>query len=118
MWSITVWKKLALIVVIALLPIPLLGYLSIGAAARYLSTEQKRLAGLQYIQGLRTLLEHVQQHRTAVAAIRTGDVGAQVKLPIIDDQIAEDVENQDAFDAQLGPLLQSSDAWLDLKDSW
>ena len=68
MVNIRIWHKTLFLLVILLLPVAALGYLTISTEVARVAGEQQRLAALQYIQGLRNLLEHLQEHRKVTFA--------------------------------------------------
>jgi methyl-accepting chemotaxis protein len=123
MWTLKLWQKLALMVLIILVPISVLGYQAIGHAVRQLGAEKKRLAGLQHLHGLRGILEELQKHRTVAHGLLTSGTANekarfQLQVPVVQDHITEAIESLDDLDAQSAPGLRLPEEWDDVKERW
>jgi methyl-accepting chemotaxis protein len=137
MGTFKVWQKLTVIVLILLLPLSVVGSWMLLTEYTRLKTEQKRLAGLEYVHHLRQLLEHLQRHRTASIALLSGarvatgpEADEQRKkaekerkdyedeLEKAREQLQTDVDNINRQEARDGRRLKTGAAWEETQDSW
>jgi methyl-accepting chemotaxis protein len=124
MATVKVWQKLTVIVLILLLPLSAVSSWVLATEYGRLKTEQKRLAGLQYIRGLRGLLEHLQRHRTASMALLSGAVSGpdqakfEEQLKTSREQVEGDIESINQQEAKNGRKLRTAEAWADIRDAW
>jgi len=110
--------KLATLIAIEVISLSILGYLTIAKDMDSLRAEKNRLAGLDYLKGLRDLTEHLQRHRTISLALLGGDKSFEPQLPIVQDQLTDDLEVLREIDAEHGPLLLTSEPLADIQDGW
>ena len=110
--------KFALILALFLIPLSLLGinfYININNDIQFLEQERR---GVEYIGGLRQLLEHIPQHRGMTNAFLNGDTSFRDKILAkrgVVDQYFVEVEK---LDGKLGEVLKTADKITVLKGQW
>lgn len=113
-----IWQKLALLVAALGLPIGLLTYLLVAEKNVSIDFAHQEVWGTQYLQPVRTLLQHIAEHRGLSSAYLNGDASFQEKITAKQRQLADDLTAMDAVDAQFGSALDSSGTWQTIKADW
>jgi len=113
-----IWQKLALLVAVLGLPIGLLTYLLMAEKNLAIDFAYQEIRGTQYLQPVRTLLQHIAEHRGLSSTYLDGDASFREKITAKQDQLVADLTAMDAVDAQLGNTLQSNDSWPTIKTDW
>ncbi len=112
------WQKLALISVPALVPVAFLLYLNYSSSMATIGVARLEKKGLEAFRGVRRLLEHVEQHRTASAAALAGDESfrpvAAEKQRLVD----ADVIEMESLTQKLGEEMHTTAAWAKLRSDW
>ncbi len=111
-------RKMMLISAIFILPLLLTLHLLITEMNQGIELAEKERLGIEYIQPLRQLMQHLPQHRGMTNAHLKGAGGFRSKILNKRRQIAEDIRVIDEVDARLGTLLNSSTRWKGIKRSW
>jgi len=114
----SVWPKVILIVLILILPLAFLGYLTVSQEWARFTAEKQRLAGLRYLEGLRNIIEHLQQHRTASLGLLGGEENFRPALVVFQDLIDDDLDEMDQLEEQFGRTLGTAEMWAALHDNW
>jgi len=112
--------KLGITLLLLILILPFLGvsYLlndELNNESRFI-TRQK--AGSDYLVALRTLLEHVQQHRDISYASLQGAREFEPKLAGLTERINEDLREIEKLDTVFESIAQSDGTWLTWRRDW
>ncbi|MGC5324750.1 methyl-accepting chemotaxis protein [Brevibacillus sp. SYSU BS000544] len=83
-----------------------------------LQNSKKEMAGLEYITGLRGMVQHIQQHRGMSNVYLGGKNDAKEKVLDLRESIKKDVETIDQLDHRDGALLQATEKWQAIKQEW
>ena len=113
-----IWQKLALLVAALGTPIALLAYLLVAEKNVAIDFARKEIVGTQYLQPVRTLLQHLAEHRGMSNAYLNGDASFKEKIAAKQSQIAEDIKAVDAADAQHGGTLDTASSWKAIEADW
>ncbi|MFO1372559.1 MAG: methyl-accepting chemotaxis protein [Candidatus Competibacteraceae bacterium] len=113
-----IWQKLALLTVALGIPIVLLTYLLVAEKNLAIDFARKEILGVKYLQPVRTLLQHLAEHRGMSNIYLSGDTSFREKITAKQSQLAEDLKAMDAVDAQYGGMLNSSSQWQAIKADW
>lgn len=116
--NISLKSKLAIIIVSLLTPIFVLGYLLISEKTIAIEFAQKEIHGVSYMRPVRSVLQHVTEHRGMVNAYLNGDTSFHDQIIAERSAIAEDIKAVDAMENQHGTLLDSSAEWRAIKTDW
>ena len=113
-----IWQKLVLLVAVLFVPIILLTYLLVAEKNLAIDFAHEEIMGVQYLQPVRTLLQHLAEHRGMSTAYLSGDASFREKIMAKQNQLAEDVKSVDVADAQYSGVLDSSRRWQAIKTDW
>jgi hypothetical protein len=116
--GLKIWQKLALLIAALGIPIILLTHLLIAEQNLAIHFARQEILGVNYLQPVRTLLQHLTEHRDMNNAYLSGDVLFREKITAKQRQLAEDLQAMDIIDAQSGPLLNSAASWQAIKADW
>jgi len=111
-------RKLALIGLVFLLPFIFFGYLLLSGINADVAFAERELAGLESIQPLKKLMRAAQEHRGVAQLALSGDSEAPQRLDDLELMVEEEIRALDAFDAQFGKTLNSSEEWKQIKSRW
>lgn len=111
-------RKLALIGLIFLLPFFFSGYLLLSGINADIAFAKRELAGFQSLKPLKNLLRAAQEHRGIAQFALNGDPAAPQRLEALGRQIDTEIQALDAFDAQFGKALNSTEEWKQVKMRW
>ena len=115
---LNIWQKFALLVAALCVPIALQAYLLVAEKNVAIDFARKEIVGTQYLQPVRTLLQHLAEHRGTSNAYLSGDASFREKISAKQSQLAEDINAMDAIDARYGGTLDSTSAWQAIKVDW
>ena len=113
-----IWQKLALLVTALGAPIVLLAYLLVAEKNLAIDFANQEIRGVQYLQPVRALMQHLAEHRGMSNAYLSGDASFREKIAAKQNQLAEDLKATDTVDAQYGELLDSNGSWQAIKTDW
>jgi uncharacterized protein YoxC len=116
--NLKVWQKLALVVAALSAPVALLTYLLVAEMDIAIDFARQEIRGVQYLQPVRGLLQHLAEHRGMSNAYLNGDGSFREKIAAKQAQLVEDVKAMDAVDAEYGMVLNSSEQWQAIKGDW
>ncbi len=110
--------KFLLVSVFMLVPMAVMGYLLIAEVGDKVESLQAERIGLEYLTGIRPLIQHIPQHRGMSGAFLNGDESFRAKM--LDKQAAIDgmFEGLRKVDARLGASLQTGDRVRALVNEW
>ncbi|HHW78881.1 MAG TPA: HAMP domain-containing protein, partial [Xanthomonadaceae bacterium] len=113
-----IWQKLALLAAALGMPIALLTYLLVAEKNLAIDFAHQEIRGVQYLQPVRALLQHLAEHRGMSNAYLSGDASFREKITAKQSQLAEDLKAVDTVDTQYGGFLNSADSWQAIKVDW
>ncbi len=111
-------QKMLLISAAFLIPLIIAVFMFVAESNRSLKFANKQLQGLEYIQPLRQLIQHMPEHRGMTNAYLSGNQTLTSKIHAKRKQISADIQQVDDIDAQLGESLQSTRQWQAIKQTW
>jgi len=111
-------KKMLLISIAFLTPLIITFSLLVGEELVAIDVAKKEQTGLQYIVPLRQLVQHFPEHRGMTNAYLSGKKSFKTKLLAKRQQIAQDIQNIDVIDKELGAQLGASMHWSQIKSDW
>jgi diguanylate cyclase (GGDEF)-like protein len=111
-------QKIFLIGMLFMLPVGLSMYLIVAEIDKEIDFAKKERVGIEYNNGIRKLLEHLQQHRGMANANLNGDASFKEKLLIKQAQIEDDIRNIDQIDQKSGISLKTTEKWHSVKEKW
>ena len=101
-----------------LVPIVIMAYLLTSTNTEQIDFFAKEKQGVEYLQPLHRLIQHVQQHRTAAAAFLAGDATAKNEMNRKEEIISQDISDVDTLDGKYGTGLKSTEKWTAVKSRW
>ena len=111
-------KKFSLIFILFLIPMLISSSLLIVQFNNKVEISKRQIIGVEYNIAVRTLIQHIQQHR----GLTSGYLGGKKELKDRIDQkqieIQGYIEIIDKKDKKDGKLLRSSDKWEEIKKEW
>jgi methyl-accepting chemotaxis protein len=116
--SFKIWQKLTLIVLLMSVPIGTLAYLFVRSQNQRVASTRAEMAGLEYVNPLRGLLEHVSQHRAAQHVVLNGNSSRAPELEPLRAKIEADVQAVEAAESKFGGPLYTRQSWDGVKTSW
>lgn len=111
-------RKMALIGLVFVLPIVYLSWQMFSDDTENLEFARREMIGTEYLQPVMSLMQHVQQHRGAVAGLKGGDASFAQMISQKQSEIAEDIRRIEEQEKQYGSLLETSEAWQSIKSDW
>ncbi len=111
-------KKMLLISLAFIIPLVVTFYMLIKEQRAIIHFVEKEQQGLEYIIPLRQLLQHLPEHRGLTNRYLSGDSSVKNLIDNKRQLIAQDIEQVDKIDKQLGRELNVSSQWQTLKNSW
>ncbi len=111
-------QKFLLIGVLFMLPVGLTMYMLVTNIDKEINFAKNERLGIEYNNGIRKLLEHLQQHRGMANANLNGDTSFKELLLEKQTEIEQDIRNVDRLDQRLGGRLKTTDKWNSIKDKW
>ncbi|VAX09526.1 Methyl-accepting chemotaxis protein I (serine chemoreceptor protein) [hydrothermal vent metagenome] len=110
--------KFLLIKVIFLIPMLLFGYLLSTELRRTINTAELERQGLEYIEPLRQLVEHLAQHRGMTNIFLGGDNSFSARMNAKAIQVNKDFSALQEVDAQFGQRLTTGKEVATLQKQW
>src|SRR5436189_1702525 len=111
-------QKFFLITLLLTLPLILVLIFLIAALNDVTDVAQHEIYGNRYLRPLRSLLEHVPQHRSLAQDFLQGNAQAGEPLARKQVQIEEDLARLEAVDRELGQILQTTPGFIAIRSSW
>ncbi|MBM3810372.1 MAG: methyl-accepting chemotaxis protein [Acidimicrobiia bacterium] len=99
-------------------PVVALVYLFVQSQNRQIDTTKNELAGLEYLQQVRNLLQNVPHHRAAAAAVIGGDNSWREELEKLRSQIDLNVKAVEEVEKKYGVAWRTGESWLRIKNEW
>lgn len=111
-------RKLMIVAGIFLLPITYLMWQYIADHQEQIEFARREAIGAEYLQPVLSLVQHLQQHRGAVTAFKSGDASFAQVVAQKQNEIAEDIRRIDEMTQKYGDLLKSTNEWNSTKAGW
>jgi methyl-accepting chemotaxis protein len=110
--------KFLLVTVFMLIPMAVMGYLLIDEVSEKVDSLQAERIGLEYLTGIRPLIQHIPQHRGMSGAFLSGDSSFRSKM--LDKQAAIDgmFGKLAEVDERLGEQLETGGRVGELRGEW
>ena len=110
--------KFLLVSIFMLVPMAIMGYLLIAEVGEKVESLEAEHIGLEYLTGIRPLIQHIPQHRGMSGAFLNGDVSFRPKM--LDKQSAIDgmFDKLREVDNRLGERLHTGDRLRALVSEW
>lgn len=112
------FQKLSTSLAMILLPLLVLLFLVVSTQNDEISKAQDEVHGIEYVMPLRTLQQHIAEHRGRTAAYMNGDSGQADRLAALKGIIASDIEAVDEVNSIYGTELGLDSEWQSLKAMW
>jgi twitching motility protein PilJ len=113
-----IWQKLIVIGMMMTIPICVLLYMFVSSRNIQIRSTREELTGLEYVTPLRSLLEHIPQHRGTANAVLNGDASLIPQLESIEPLIEADLKAIGAVDARMGQRLQTTAPFTAISRDW
>ncbi len=110
--------KLALIIVVLAVPIVVSVFLYVTKANEEIAKTGQELDAVRYLTPLRTLFEHVPQHRGTAQGFLSGDVTQRDRLTALAVQINTDLEAVETAELEVGAGLDSDVRYTAIRRTW
>ena len=107
--NLKVWQKLSLVGALLSVPIVTLVYLFIQTQNKQIAVSANARDGVELIAPIRTLIEHLPQHRGVLNGVLNGDEGLKAQLPAIESKIEASIAVIDAANAKYGDRIASTE---------
>ncbi len=111
-------RKMALIGLVFVLPIVYLSWQMFSDDTANLEFARREMIGTKHLQPVMSLVQHIQQHRGAVTALKKGDATFAQVVSQKQGDIAEDIRRIEEQEKQYGGLLKTSEEWQSIKSDW
>ena len=110
--------KFLLVSIFMLIPMAVMGYLLIAEVGRKVDSLEAESIGLEYLAGVRPLIQHIPEHRGMSGAFLSGDASFRAK--VLDKQAAVDgmFDKLRGMDERLGESLHTGDKVRALVNEW
>lgn len=115
---LTYLQKFLLFGVLFMLPVGLTMYLLITDIDKEIDFARKERLGIEYNDGIRKLLEQLQQHRGMANIYLNGEASFKEALLKKQVQVNEAIEEIDQIDQRLGVQLKTIEKWKTIKEMW
>ncbi|HEY6482510.1 MAG TPA: methyl-accepting chemotaxis protein [Steroidobacteraceae bacterium] len=115
---LTIWQKLAALVVAMSAPSILLGFFYLRAAEAQVALAQNEIEAARYIQAVGTVLVQVAGHRGTLFAVLTGDTAARAALAAAESAIDRRIDAVDVLDAAVGARFNVTESWRSIRSEW
>ena len=93
-------------------------YDSLSTRQEAISFIQKELVGVKYLSSLRSLWEHLPQHRSLMATYAGGQADQKERLASLRTTIDADLQSLEAIDQKLGPTLETAARFKTILQGW
>ncbi|HTT07899.1 MAG TPA: methyl-accepting chemotaxis protein [Gammaproteobacteria bacterium] len=111
-------QKLALMVVILMVPAVYLIYLLVEEKDVTINMTRQEITGTEYLKPVYGLLEHVMEHRGMTNLLLGGDTGISASAEEKRQAINNDMQTVAAAEALYGRSLKTSERWTSVKNDW
>jgi methyl-accepting chemotaxis protein len=101
-----------------LLPLLITFFLLASSLTTEIKQTQHERQGLEYIKTLRSLYQHMPQHRGMTNAYLNGKSAFRTKIEAKRAEIVTDIANIDAIDARFGEDFGTTEKWNQIKAEW
>jgi methyl-accepting chemotaxis protein len=112
------WQKLLLLVVAMAAPTALLGVFYLSSANHEVSRARNEIDGARYAHRLGSVLAEVENHRSQLFALLTGDQHRAADVAASEARMKTLMARVDAVNATDGKALRVSDQWHAIKHGW
>ena len=116
--NLKVWQKLSLVGALLSVPIVTLVYLFIQTQNKQIAVSANARDGVELITPIRTLIEHLPQHRGVLNGMLNGDEASKAQLPAIESKIEASIAAIDAANVKYGERIASTEGWDKFKTQW
>jgi methyl-accepting chemotaxis protein len=111
-------KKMVVIAAGFLIPLLVTFFFLASSLTQGIKQAEHERKGLEYINTLRSLYQHMPQHRGMTNAYLNGQSEFQSKILAKRDEIKADIAKIDAIDERLGGDLNTTATWTGIKAEW
>jgi len=111
-------KKIAVISVLFLVPLIVVSVLLMEELNLKIASTEKEQRGLEYIQTIRQLYQHLPQHRGMTNGYLNGAVEYKEKILAKRQAIKSDIAAIDAIGARYGSEFATQEHWESIKQDW
>lgn len=116
--NLPIWMKLALTILLVLVPLIGLLYALLALKHEAIVFAQQERHGIEYLVPLKRLVEHLPQHRDLAAVVLAGATDQKDRLLALQATIEADFKALSAVDQQLGRVLETSASLRALLQRW
>ncbi len=118
MSALTYPKKVMMVSILFIVPLVVVSLLLKAELDEKVEVTAKELKGLEYVQAVRQIYQHLPQHRGMVNAFRNG--ADEFKSKILDKRrvIAADISVINVIDERYGDEFKTSTQWFSIKRAW
>jgi twitching motility protein PilJ len=113
-----IWHKLALVAATLVLPVTALNWLLLSSQRSQISLARQELEGLDYLKPLRSLTEHVIEHRGLANSFLLGDAASRREMLSRQSEIDADLKAIDEAGAGLTDSLGAGQAFATVRQQW
>ena len=118
MGALTYPKKMILVSILFLVPLAIVSMLLKAELDTKVEVTAKELRGLEYIQTVRQLYQHLPQHRGMVNAFRNGAEEFESKILAKRRDIATDISTIEEMDKRHGDEFSTHAQWASIQKNW
>ncbi|GIV18489.1 MAG: hypothetical protein KatS3mg023_0240 [Armatimonadota bacterium] len=111
-------KKMLTVAAVCAVPLIVFSYLVLQATGENIQLAQREKEGTAFLKPTFSLLQHVQQHRGAAAALLAGDRSFQTTVEQKAQAIEQDIQAIDSADRRYGARFGVSRQWQQWKQGW
>lgn len=111
-------QKMMLISVLFILPLIIISYLYMAELGNKIESTEKEQRGLEYIQTVRQIYQHLPQHRGMTNAYLNGANAFEKKILTKRIEIKADIININNIDALYGDEFNTHSLWGSIKKDW
>lgn len=116
--NLLIWQKLLILGVLSSIPFIIVFSAMVSLInVLKIETTAQEIQGLEYLNGLRDLLEVIQQHRGMSNAYLNGDTSFKVKILQKQEKITEVTNKIELIENKYGNSLQTTSRWETLKQN-
>lgn len=116
--AISIRSKLMLTGIILLIPLLVIVQMLVSEKNEAIELVKKELIGLDYLDAVRPLLEHLPEHRGLVHGYLNSEKDFKEAIVVKAAQVDEAIRKLDAADLILGDRLQTTEKWRLLEKEW
>ncbi|MGE3541024.1 MAG: methyl-accepting chemotaxis protein [Candidatus Tectimicrobiota bacterium] len=116
--NLPIWMKLGTITLLMSIPLVSLLYAFVSARQEAIALVRQELLGVEYLVPLKSLYEHLPQHRGLVAASLAGQSDQKDRLFAVQQTIEADFKALEALDQRLGKALDTTALLRELGRRW